>query len=715
MTSSAARDVTAARRALRDTFRVNLRSLSPVAALITAVPVVVVFALALTLHNPRAAIFMAMGANLVAIVSLVAAPRLPLRLAFVDAVALGACVMIGSLTSSSPWVHIALLAPLSLLAGMAALFGNTQAVMGTQTLVAFLVLGRFSGPLAAAFHLGLLVSAGALVEVVALLVLRLPPTLRFQRSAVAEALEALGLYATTPAEQSAFGVLQQIDEAQRVLSPLSLLGRSDDRDLRMIIDQARRARLDFTTLAGLRSRLGALDQGLLRQVDEALDAVAQGLRQVALTVRRPRLANDWRVHARRARTLIDALQGQVASQTDPVVEVLVSQIVAQLDALAGQLRSIGHLVEREGADVVKGAWRLDVHWSGLSISPVRDGFNLVRDNLRWSSTTLRHAVRMMVAVVVAAVVAYELNLPRGYWVPYAVALILKPDYSTLLRRGVGRVAGTAAGAVLAAVMIAELHPSTLWTTVIVGLVAWAAYTTWPANFSVANTFVTALILIFLSVTSKNDVGTAVDRLVDVLLGAVIALVAYLVWPSSPTTDVRQRQNLMFSALAHYLDWVLRETWQIGHLHRKRMSAASREAHFRYADAETAVGRALEEPSATRSDPEVERTLISSGLRILRATHALRFEAERGATTPATEALESLRATLVGALEDLASPERTGARRSPRQAYRQATADLERDGVPPSIGVNLDEIVNAVNTATHLIDVENVPEGGAPSP
>ena len=171
-----------------------------------------------------------------------------------------------------------------------------------------------------------------------------------------------------------------------------------------IIDQARRARLDFTTLAGLRSRLGALDQGLLRQVDEALDAVAQGLRQVALTVRRPRLANDWRVHARRARTLIDALQGQVASQTDPVVEVLVSQIVAQLDALAGQLRSIGHLVEREGADVVKGAWRLDVHWSGLSISPVRDGFNLVRDNLRWSSTTLRHAVRMMVAVVVAAAV-----------------------------------------------------------------------------------------------------------------------------------------------------------------------------------------------------------------------------------------------------------------------------------------------------------------------
>ena len=715
MSASATSGVTPARRALRETFEVNLRSLSPVAALITAIPVVAVFGLALALHNPRAAIFMGMGANLVAIVSLVGAPRLPLRLALLDAVALGVCVMIGTLTSSNPWAHIALLAPLSLLAGMAALFGNTQAVMGTQTLVAFLVLGRFSGPLADAFHLGLLVSAGALVEVVALLVLRLPPTLRYQRGAVADALEELGLYATTPAEQSAFSVLKSIDEAQRVLSPLSLLGRSDDRDLRTIIDQARRARLDFTTLAGLRTRLGVVDEELLESVNQALEAVADGLAQLAVTVRHPRRANDWRTLARRARAVIDDRQARVSALADPPLETLMTQVVAQLDALAGQLRSIGHLVEREGADVVRGAWRLDVHWSGLSMDPLREGYNLVRDNLRWDSTTLRHAVRMMVAVLVGAIAAYELNLPRGYWVPYAVALILKPDYSTLLRRGVGRVAGTMAGAVLAAVLIGELHPSAAWTTALAGVVAWAAYTTWPANFSVANTFVTALILIFLSVAAANSVGTALDRFIDVLLGAVIALIAYLVWPSSPTTDVRQRQNLMFSSLAPYLDWVLRETWQVGHLHRKRMSLASREAHFRYADAETAVGRALEEPSATRSNPEVERALISSGLRILRATHAIRFEAERGATTPATAALENLRSSLVSSLEDLARPGAAEVHLSPRRAYREATSDLESDGVPPSIALNLDEIVNAVNTAKHLIEMENAPAYGAGEP
>ena len=700
------------RRALRETFAINLRTLSPIAAAITALPVVALFGIGLAAHDSLAAIFTGMGANLVAIVSLVGAPRLPLRLALYDAIGLGLCVFIGTLTSSTPWVHIALLVPLSFLAGMAVLFGNTQAVMGTQTLVAFLVLGRFSGSFVHALHLGVLVCLGALVEVIALLILRLPPTLRYQRAAVAVALGELGQYARTPAEQSAFGVLERIDDAQRVLSPLSLLGRSDDRDLRAVVDQARRARLEFTTLAGLRTRLADIDDGFSATVNRALEQVAPGLAELAETVRWPRRANDWRGHAHQLRDIVTELRQQVDGLDEGELSTLMNLILAELEALAGQLRSIGHLIEREGEDLVRGAWRVDLHWRKFSLDPFIEGWGLVRDNLSWRSSALRHAVRMCVAVVVAAVAAQVLDLPRGYWVPYAVALILKPDYSTLLRRGVGRVAGTMAGAVVAALLIAEWHPGALGSTILVGLLSWAAYTAWTANFSLSNTFITALILVFLSVASANSLGTALDRLLDVSLGAVIALAAYLVWPSSPTSDVRQRQHQMFSALAVYLDWVMRETLQVGHLHRRRMSAASRDAHFRYADAEAAVGRALEEPSSTRSDPEVERVLISSGLRILRATHALRFEAERGVTTANTDALQRLRDVLVSSLRELAQPEPRNQELSPRRAYLAALQDLDAGAAPASIALNLDEIVNAVNTASQLIDAEIAEKGGA---
>jgi uncharacterized membrane protein YccC len=684
------------------TFEVNLRSLAPITGIITAVPVVFVFALGLSLHNPRGAISMAVGANLVAIVSLVGAPKLPLRLAVLDALGLGFSVFLGTLTSAHPWLHTTLLVPLSFAAGMAVIFGQTQAVLGSQAIVAYLVLGRFTGSPLTAVHLGLWVSVGALVEVAALLVLRLPPTLRYQRSMVATALASLAQYATTPAEESAFSVLSSIDAAQRVLSPMSLFGRSDDRDLRAIVDQARRARLDFTTLAGLRTRLTAIDPTLLDEVQDALHAVAEGLTQLSTSVRRPGHPNTWPENATRVHGIIDDLQRRLdTGHFSDDVETLMALILAHLDALAGQLRSVGHLVERESSDTHQGAWRLDVRWGGLDSSRMRGNAELLRDNLRRDSIAFRHAVRLVVAILIATGLAHWLNLPRGYWVPFAVALILKPDYSTLLHRGTGRVVGTMLGASLAAILVSELHPSYALTTVLIGVVATLAYTTWPANFSVSISLITALVLIMLSVSTTNSVGTALDRLIDVILGAVIAALTYLVWPSSRSHDVRQAEASLFSALARYVDEVLGYAFGEG-LDAKAVSQQSRTAHFRFANAEAAVRRSLEEPAATRSDPQVERGLLSSGLRILRATHALRFEAERGAMTTTTPALDQLRRTLVTALDQLGYDESSSPGTSPRAAYRGASTDLTRPDSPASIALNLDEIVNAINTASHLI-------------
>jgi uncharacterized membrane protein YccC len=400
--------------------------------------------------------------------------------------------------------------------------------------------------------------------------------------------------------------------------------------------------------------------------------------------------------------VIDNLESRLAvGGFDVDVQTLMAQVLAHLDALGGQLRSIGHLVERDSSDASHGAWRLDVRWGGLSTTRWRDNFDLFRDNLRRDSSAFRHAIRLVAAVLLATALAQWLNLPRGYWVAFAVAVMLKPDYSTLLRRGVGRVVGTALGASLAAVAVSELHPSHVLTTVLIGVLAAVAYTTWPASFSVAIGLVTALVLIMLSVSTTNSVGTALDRLLDVVLGAVISAATYLAWPSSPAQDVRDAESALFSALARYVDEVLKFSFGDA-VDSKVVAGRSRTAHFRYASAEGAVGRSLEEPSATRSDPQVERGLLSSGLRILRACHALRFEAERDATTTTTPALEDLRRALVAALDNLGAQEPAHVVSSPRRAFRCASADLALHAAPASIALNLDELVNAINTASHLI-------------
>lgn len=669
---------------------------------VTAIPVVAVFAVGLALHDSRAAIVMAVGANLVAIVSLVGAPKLPLRFAMIDAVALGLSVLLGTLSASVTWLHTALLLPLCFLAGMAVIYGQTQAILGSQAIVVYVVLGRFSGSLGTALTLGALVTLGAIIEVGALLVLRLPPTLRYQRTVVADAMTALAAYADTPAEASAFGVLSRIDAAQRVLSPLSLFGRSDDRDLRAIVDQVRRARLDFTTLAGLRTRLSEIDPTLLDEVHDALTDVANGVTQLALAVRRPDRPVAWRESEQRLRGHIDGLRAQLRTGHFVVdAEVLMTQVLAHLEALGGQLRSIGNLVAREAQDAPRGAWRMDVRWAGPGRTHVRESVALFRDNLRTDSIAFRHAVRLVVAVPVATALAHLLDLPRGYWVAFAVAVVLKPDYSTLLRRGVGRVVGTAVGASFAAIVVSVLHPSYAMSTVLIGVVATLAYATWPASFSVAIGLVTSLVLILLSVSSTNSVGTALDRLIDIALGAVISAGTYLLWPSSPAHDVRQSEADLFAALAAYVDAVLKSCFSLLD-EPQAISSSSRVAHFRFAGAEAAVARSLEEPSATRGDPQIERGLLTSGLRILRAAHAMRFEADRGARVVSTPALEELRGTLVRSLECLGLDRPLDVATTPREAYRQARADLSGSHVPASLASNLDEIVNAINTGAHLM-------------
>ena len=690
------------RRLISSALEINLRSLAPVTGVITALPVVFVFALGLPLHNPRGAITMAVGANLVAIVSLVGAPTLPLRLAILDAVGMGVSVFLGTLTSGHPWLHTALLAPLCFVAGMAVIYGQTQAVLGSQAVVAYLVLGRFSGSAQTALHLGALVSLGALIEIAALLVLRLPPSLRYQRSVVADVLSDLAHYATSAAEESAFSVLARIDDAQRVLSPRSLFGRTDDRDLRAIVDQSRRARLDFTTLAGLRARLSRADPSLLATVEDSLRVVANGLAQLSVSVRHPERSSTWRDNASEILVMIEDLRHRVESEPFHIdVATLMSLIVAHLDSLAGQLRSIGHLVEIERAQRQHGPWRTQGQAGPSDEASARESFALFRDNLHRDSLAFRHAIRLVGAVLASIAVAHSFALPRGYWVPFSVALILKPDYSTLLLRGAGRIVGTILGASLAAILVSVLHPSYALTILLVGVVAALAYTTWTASFSVSIGLVTSLILILLSVSNANSISTALDRLLDVTLGTIIAALTYLLWPSSPSSDVRQAEAAMFSALARYVGDVMNYTCG-QETTTQEVSEQSRAAHFLYAAAESAVARALDEPSSTRGDASIEHGLLTSGLRILRATHALRFDADRGATTTLTPALEQLRLSLVSSLDhlDVERPSLTSL--SPRAAYRAAQMDLSRLGSPASIALNLDEIVNAVVTANYLI-------------
>lgn len=690
--------------ALRSTLKVDFSLLTPVAGAITALPLVAIFIIGLSVGTTRTAISMAIGANLIAIVSLVGAPRLSIRLAFVDALTMGLSVFVGTVTHPYPWLHTSLLVPWCFGAGMLVVFGQTQATIGSQAIIAYVVLGRFSGSPAAALHLGLFVVVGALVEVLALVILRLPPSLRYQRGRMANGFEAVADLARSDPGRSATDVLPILDDAERALSAPSLFGRTDVRDLRAILDQARRVRLELTTMAGLRIRLAREPTSSdSSPIETCLEVVAAALVEMALALRKSPDDSRWRLALEQSISTLAPLQHSFDDGTLNG-DIIARQCVAHLNAIGGQLRSAGKLVEELDQSAGRHVWRPSIPaLRGLDFGHFQSDVAVVRGNLHRSSPALRHAVRLAVAVPLSAILGSLLSLPRSYWLPFAVAVILKPDYSTLVKRGLGRLVGTVLGATVAAVLVSELHPDLVLTTLLVALTSWITYSTWAASFSVAIGFVTAMVLILLSTSITDTIGTALDRLIDVSLGGAIAVVAYLVWPTSPRAGVREAQSTLYLALRDYLERVVKLV-EKRDLDPDLVAQSSRMVRLAWAKSEAAVGRSVEEPAATRVDPSEGRGLLATALRILRATHALRIEAERGATIATLAPFDKLGSNCVDSLERLGNwfadqPTRPVSDLRPLfLATEQALIEVD---APPSIALHFDELVNAINTASHL--------------
>ena len=70
------------------------------------------------------------------------------------------------------------------------------------------------------------------------------------------------------------------------------------------------------------------------------------------------------------------------------------------------------------------------------------------------------------------------------------ATTLRPEFGATFTRGSERVLGTCLGVGLAGAIAVALHPAGGVTIIIVGLLAWAGYATFPASFAVGYAFIT---------------------------------------------------------------------------------------------------------------------------------------------------------------------------------------------------------------------------------
>ncbi len=154
----------------------------------------------------------------------------------------------------------------------------------------------------------------------------------------------------------------------------------------------------------------------------------------------------------------------------------------------------------------------------------------LKDNLAPDTKPFGYALRLAAALAPTAGLARWMSIEHGYWVPMTVLLVLKPDFNQTFVRGIARVLGTLLGAAVATLIAALVRPGPDLLALLVLIFAALCFTLLRVNYAVFTACVTAYIVFLLAMAGLPALATVKYRTLNTILGGVIALIIYVLWP-----------------------------------------------------------------------------------------------------------------------------------------------------------------------------------------
>jgi uncharacterized membrane protein YccC len=688
------------RSAVQSALVVDRSAIVPVTGAVTAVSVVVLFALGLARAAPATTSGLALGALFVGLAARIAGPRLAASALLGDAVGLAVSAFVGCATAGAPWLHAVALVAWCFAGGFAVVLGPARSTVGIQAVMAIVIFGRAPESLRSSTTIAVAVLLGGALQTAVQVVVRLPAGLGPQRALTAQAFCELAAAARDGVVRRGAAVASTVDRGVRELGSNGGLVRSDSQALRGLLDEARRMRLELIGFDGLAARLDP-DGPTARTVAAVRASFAEALEQVAGWTAPDAVAARRREGLRPPAEFERAL-GDLRDGTDPdaAADELRPGLVAHVEALAGQLRASFRLVGQ-----VTGSARLTFRPTGRSrrraigsAAPIR---RTLAGQLTWSSAAFRHAVRLAVVVPALDVSLQQSGLARSYWVPLSAAVVLRPDFASTMARGVARVAGSALGVGVIGAIVGGLHPSTTWLVLLVTVTSWGTFTFTQANYAIGVVFLTGLVLLLAGAGHVATLAIAAERLVDSVVGGSVALLAYLAWPTWSTTAVPQALAHLVGAARRYLVPVFTALGSGTAPDPDRMLEAGAALRRSLVDADAAVGRSVAEPSSRRADPTASGGVLEALRRLAWAAHGIRTELPLPPMPGSGAYATALDVCLADLESRLAGEPARDAPPMLRPAFLRLEADCRSDRRLSAALVQLDELTNSVDTADEL--------------
>ncbi|MFT3896259.1 MAG: FUSC family protein [Thermomonas sp.] len=625
-----------------------------------------------------------------------------LRMARMFAAALGAglAALLGILVGDSlPWAMLAVVA-FSLVGGMMVALGPMAARVGLTSLIVLLITADMRLPASNAPGVALAIFGGGLLQM--LFALAAWPLQRYrpERFALASVLEQLAQAARTPSDPNAPPPASQA--ASDVVETLHGEYRARGiavQAFRVLAETCERARVELVTLGDIGHRVeDATLRERLRGVTDAcavvFDALADGMRRAEPVEAEPLLA----AYTRAVSALDAAIHGDMPARDRRLARIA----RARAQGLGGQLRALARnsaLASSRGEIEARSAEaRLPA-----ALRPA-DPFNILRANLKLSSVALRHALRCTAIVALSFAVERALAMSHGVWLPMTAAIVLKPDFGGTLRFGVQRTLGTFAGLLVASVLIHYGMDSVVARLALMALLCLGFRLYAQANYALAVALLTGLLVLLFSFEGVAPAAALEMRIIATVLAAVLALGAYLAWPTWESERVQPALAKLIECYRQHLRALLAS--DMAALHETRNASRS---------ARTNVLASLERLRAEPHTAPVRRTIeraesmLSNANRLIRAVIPIEAMLIDGAKLPTLPELDRFAGEVDAALLAIATGLRRGQpqqfaplRPAERTLAARLQADDGDDAVDAALADACDRIADSIDSLGHIL-------------
>ncbi len=256
-----------------------------------------------------------------------------------------------------------------------------------------------------------------------------------------------------------------------------------------------------------------------------------------------------------------------------------------------------------------------------------NAWTTLRANLTPRSAFFRHAIRMGVTLALATALYRITPLPieRGYWIPLTALLVLKPDFTTTFTRGVARLVGTIVGAVLTTVLVATFAPTKEILVILDAVAAYLAFSFLLANYAIFSAFITMEVVFLLIFVEPQPLVTVTYRSIDTLIGGVLALAIYALWPTWEHPQVLNNIANRLEALRSYFVAVMRVYANLKEYDPLVIDNLRMAIRLARSNAEASLQRSQQEPETRRIhrvDPDLAEGLLSAADSIAQRVLAL---------------------------------------------------------------------------------------------